>query len=310
MDGWHAMTTVLAGLATLGVAAGLGVALYVAWLYRRWRAYHRHKGLDRPRRSAVATVAVQALEWAALVRAGGFQVRSRLHGRWMEPRGPWAGRPVVLVHGFLQNGTGAWALQRHLADRGRPSFSPHLGRPGRAPAAYATALVGALEQARSAWPDGVDLIAHSMGGVVLRQALQQAPHLGPWLHRVVTVAAPHEGTALTRGLTQAPEPRALARGADYLAELPPLTTWVDPSRLHTVGGVDDTVVYPESTTRLPGVPHTVVTGVGHSGLLIHWRGVAWVLAALEGPVPACPGVGLTAGGPSPSGAPGCDPRGG
>jgi pimeloyl-ACP methyl ester carboxylesterase len=50
--------------------------------------------------------------------------------------------------------------------------------------------------------DGVDVVAHSMGGLVLRDALRQLhkqdPDAGQLIHRIVTLGTPHRGIAFQR----------------------------------------------------------------------------------------------------------------
>jgi hypothetical protein len=124
---------------------------------------------------------------------------------------PQAGpRVLVLVHGSCQHDLG-WARGGH--DHGAAlardlGFTPvyvhynsglHVSENGRA-------LAGALEALLRAWPpplDELSLLAHSMGGLVVRSAFHAAAAAGHrWPARARALAflgVPHHGAPLERG---------------------------------------------------------------------------------------------------------------
>ncbi|MEV0174702.1 hypothetical protein AB0I00_26725 [Streptomyces sp. NPDC050803] len=97
---------------------------------------------------------------------------------------------------------------------------------------------------------GVDIVAHSMGGLVVRAALRELSVMdgraGELIHRIVTLGTPHRGIAfqvLPRGLVE--QLPGLASTADELAAFDPDSTefrhwgeWFPLERVLTVVGTD------------------------------------------------------------------------
>ncbi len=112
---------------------------------------------------------------------------------------------VVLVHGLDEPG-GVWSdLAPALAERGHAVV--RFSYPNdQHPADSAVLLVAALERLRTSnGAERVSLVAHSMGGLVSREALTRDGLYGgsgagsetrPAVVRLVTVATPHAGSAL------------------------------------------------------------------------------------------------------------------
>ena len=98
--------------------------------------------------------------------------------------------------------------------------------------------------------DGVDIVAHSMGGLVVREALrfmhQEGRDPAALVHRIVTLGTPHRGIAfqaLPRWLVDGVP--GVRNAADELAAFDPAQTkfldireWFDPRRILTVVGTD------------------------------------------------------------------------
>jgi len=121
------------------------------------------------------------------------------------------GHVVVFVHGLGETEQAWW--YRH---QGRGSHGEHLaglgvtpvvlryntGRPIAENGAALSELIGALRQS---WPvelTRIDLVGHSMGGLVVREACQQ-PTAEQWLELVRTacyLGTPHEGAPLATGV--------------------------------------------------------------------------------------------------------------
>jgi PGAP1-like protein len=99
--------------------------------------------------------------------------------------------------------------------------------------------------------DGVDVVAHSMGGLVLREALRQfeqsgSGSAGAMIHRIVTLGTPHRGIAFQRipGWVLERLPGA-EKAADELAAFDPTKTdfrdiasWFPVQRILTVVGTN------------------------------------------------------------------------
>jgi PGAP1-like protein len=111
-------------------------------------------------------------------------------------------------------------------------------------------LIKILAQVGEEEFDGVDIIAHSMGGIVVRAALRALadgePDARTLVHRIVTLGTPHRGIAfqvLPRWLVEATP--GLGSAADELAAFDPRQTafrdigaWFDHDRILTVVGTD------------------------------------------------------------------------
>jgi len=268
--------------ATLATSAATGAAVGAAgvaatWHHRRWLAYHRRKG-SVPPAGALRLVQVESRDAAQLLW---WSVRAFLRDGWLTPADA-AGPPVVCVHGYTQNGTNFWGIRRALAESGRPTAAVSLHHRLAPMAWYRRRLRRGLRERLDAVDGPVDVVAHSMGGVLLRLVLADDEALRGRIRSVVTLGSPHRGTAAARGIPLLPEVQALKRRAELLAELPGLCELVP--RVTNLAGTLDTVVYPLNTALEPGAAH-VVLPVGHAGLLTHPDAVDAVLSAVVGDKP-------------------------
>lgn len=258
-------------VAAVVLAAGAWLATVVLWTavaHARFHAFHRRERLSYPRlglrgwaRLYLRTVVSVALVWA-------FWLRSFLGGspRAVAGRSSW--EPVLCVHGFFMGKSSLWGLRRSLESRGRRTEGAFLGLPYRGPGTYARSLRRRMEELLEATPDArLDVVAHSMGGLVLRQVLAQAPDLAARVGRVITLGTPHHGTGLLRRLRFGPVYRMMARGAPYLEELPTFAESAPHAEVTTVASRHDLVVYPVETAHLDGAERITLEGIGHLGLL-------------------------------------------
>lgn len=190
--------------------------------------------------------------------------------------------PVVLTHGFMADGTCMWAIRQSLLARGRPTYAPHLGRMMRPVEAYAPLLIETIERALHEHPDaeGVDVVAHSMGGIALRQALRVRPDLALRVRRVVTIASPHAGTLPAQHLPLV-EARSLFPGAAWLLDLPSLRRLLPLAAITTIASRHDAVVYPHSSCVVEGATHHDLDHIGHAELLLHPKVLDLVVTALS-----------------------------
>ncbi|HEY0359066.1 MAG TPA: alpha/beta fold hydrolase [Mycobacteriales bacterium] len=169
--------------------------------------------------------------------------------------------PVILVHGYLGTGAGWAPLVRslHRAGVGNVFVLRYDAFAAGVPAAAAALVAAATTAMARAGRPGVHLVGHSLGGVVVRYAVQ---HLGldAVTRSVLTVAAPHQGTWLAR-FGPGPSAAALRPGSPILAALPPLES-TPGVRWAAVHAGTDVVV---GGRRAAG--GTSVPAYGHLGIL-------------------------------------------
>jgi pimeloyl-ACP methyl ester carboxylesterase len=194
-------------------------------------------------------------------------------------------RPVVLVHGYMMRGGVMWLIKRRLKRAGWGqvylfNYSP----PWRDIAHFARQLEGFIS---SLVPDSeakVDIVAHSMGGLVSRYYINL---LGGWrrVAHLVTLGAPHGGSMLwsftiwasgRQMRPQSPLLKQLAEGDHRLREVAVTSIY---------GDFDELVIPEESLVLpLPGVVNSKVNGVGHVGLLFDRKVYQLIEQALSIPM--------------------------
>ncbi len=246
----------------------------------RFVAYHRWKGRRTPRFPPSAVIR----EVGGLLQLGWWSWRAFWSDGLRQPV-EITGRPVVAIHGYSQNASNLWGVRRALEARGRPTVGISMvHRFARLPR-YVDRLEARLDALGEALGDSFDVVAHSMGAVVLRMLLVRRPDLRPRIRRVVTLGAPHRGTAAVRGLgwTGVPELRALHRRSALLAALPGLRELLPHATITSVAGTTDVIVYPFEDSLEPDTQRIVLRGHGHAGLLTSPEALAAVADALTAP---------------------------
>ena len=159
-------------------------------------------------------------------------------------------RPVVLLHGFASTPRSLAFLARHVSNRlKRPVLRPRLGF-GWGDVPCAAKIVDAAISA--AGFDEVDVVGHSLGGLVATELLKNVD-CGARVRRVITLGTPHSGVPLARyaavaTLGLSPSMRQLVPGSRFLAGLAarPVPTG---SELIAITGEADGLV-PERCSRI------------------------------------------------------------
>jgi triacylglycerol esterase/lipase EstA (alpha/beta hydrolase family) len=186
-----------------------------------------------------------------------------------EPRG--TRHPVILLHGFAMNRTNWIWLGRRLAKRGigplygTSYFSPQTVRRSAAKLARFVDRVRARENC-----ERVDIVAHSLGGVVARyyiERLDGAASVG----RLVTIGSPHRGTAVARLGALFPSAQETRADSAFLNELP-LAASASHVRYTSVWSRADAIIEPpESASIVPAGEDRVFDDLGHLSLLLSPR---------------------------------------
>ena len=198
------------------------------------------------------------------------------------------GRRVLLVHGLwnakLWLTPLAWRLRRsgfEVEGFGYPSI-----------VGGAEAAVGALVEHLRREPGELDLVGHSLGGLIALEALRREPGLP--VRRVVCLGSPLRGSRVARNLGRHwPAAWALGRSRRLLESgCPP---WEGQAQVGVVAGnvargagrvlarfngpSDGTVAVEE--TRLPGIAGHCIVAASHTGLVFSRQAAAQAVAFLE-----------------------------
>ena len=194
-----------------------------------------------------------------------------------------AARPILLVHGIVDNHTIFTRLDRALRRRGFTDLSWFdyglLTSDLRTAAVDLAAAVTAL-CSRSGY-EQVHVIGHSLGGLIARYYVQR---LGGHqrVRTVVTLGTPHQGTVLARAGQLLPLVRQLRPGSDVITELRQPAPDCRTRFLSFYSDLDHLVV-PSRNGRIDhpdlDVRNVAVTGIGHL-TLPHSGRVALDIAAM------------------------------
>ncbi|MFF3992393.1 lipase family alpha/beta hydrolase [Streptomyces cyaneofuscatus] len=201
------------------------------------------------------------------------------------PGSPAAERPVVLLHGFIDNRSVFVLLRRALARHGRRHLASLNYSPLTRDLRTAAELLGRhVEEicARTGQRE-VDIVGHSLGGLIARYYVQR---LGGD-HRVrtlVTLGTPHGGTAVAPGAGLHPIVRQMRGGSPLIEELR-LPAPGCRTRFVSFWSELDQVMVPVGTACVDhpdlDAVNVRVTGIGHLALPVHPAVAVAVREALE-----------------------------
>jgi triacylglycerol esterase/lipase EstA (alpha/beta hydrolase family) len=195
-----------------------------------------------------------------------------------EPRGPR--NPVILLHGFAMNRTNWVWLGRRLARRGigplyaTSYFSPQSVRRSAEKLARFVDYVREREKC-----ERVDVVSHSLGGVVARYYIERLDGAGR-IGRLVTIGAPHKGTAIARLGPLIPSAIESRVDSTFYADLGPLVAREGLAYTSVWSRSDAIVEPPESASVAPVGEDVVFDNLGHLSLLLSPRVLAAVAQRL------------------------------
>jgi pimeloyl-ACP methyl ester carboxylesterase len=182
----------------------------------------------------------------------------------------WAGRrrgagkqPIVLVHGYTQNRVDFIYLSAALRRRGLgPVFAFNYWSFGDIRKSAERLAAFARGVAKETGVPAVDLVCHSMGGLVARQCVRIAPGV---VRRMVTIASPHAGVRF-RGPILGRGGRQLRSGTKFLRELESVPLGVPTLSIYSK---HDNVVFPAETSSIArwGGRDLELEQLGHLGIL-------------------------------------------
>ena len=247
--------SLLAYVAALGVlAVAVGILVYVGGSFALMGAHVD----DRPRTRALVE-ALREMGWAALTQP--LLPLFYFVGRRLA-RG--TGTPIVVVHGYTQNRVDFLRIARAC---GRAGLGPVYGvnYPW-----FSSVHANALRLARfcdrvrrETGATRLDLVAHSLGGLVSMEYLHDAGPDG--VRRLVTIASPHAGVAWKGPIVGASGPQ-MRHGSPFLVER---ASRAVPVPCLSIYSTHDNVVHPPATSMLAkrGARDHAVPHLGHLSIL-------------------------------------------
>ncbi len=226
----------------------------LAWWFRAERPGDIH--LAPP-----ARIAMFWREFVALARS----IPRMIFYRALMPDPPAAPAklPILLLHGVGCN-AGVWSgFRRHLERWGLgPVYALSYGPPLASIEHFADQVakrIGDIEAATGA--SQVVLVGHSMGGLVARAYLRQ--YGGAKVRRLITIGTPHQGSMhawLMAGMS-------LAQMRPSNAWLAELNGFADGVPLASIWSWHDSMVTPQTSSRIDRGDNIVLVGVAHNALL-------------------------------------------
>lgn len=235
---------------------------------RTWRG--------EPLRLSRAGVSRFLREWAVHVllvplQAMGWWPRPPVPSRHPDD-GAGARLPVILVPGYAMNRGYLIPLTLFLRRRGWKWVWPINNRPASAPIpVYARKLAEAVEElCRRTGADRVDLVAHSMGGVIAGWYVNRMDGARR-VRRMVTVATPWRGTMM-HVWGRRRQARDLAPESEVIAGIQPPAVPVT-----AIWSRSDQLVIPPEHAVCEGVEAVELAHAGHMEMLLSAR--AWRLVA-------------------------------
>lgn len=195
--------------------------------------------------------------------------------------------PVLLLHGLGHNQSWSYKLQRNICNDGFAARSVNYHTFSRGLNECADLVADHIWEytGRSAAP-AVHVVAHSIGGLVLRAAINRHPEIQDYVATGITIGTPHRGTPWAYG------PGAVVPLVGHLVrELRPNSETLQEIHNQTVAGstrwismysVSDEVVpmhYGQLEHPLLDIQQVQYRGLGHYGLMYH---PAVITAVLQG----------------------------
>lgn len=182
-------------------------------------------------------------------------------------------RPVILLHGFIDNRSVFVLLRRLLAPHGRAQLSTLNYSPLTCDIRSAAELLGRHVErvcARTGARE-VDLVGHSLGGLIARYYVQRCGG-DLRVRTLVTLGTPHSGTAFAPRADLHPIVRQMRPGSAVLTELRSPATHCR-TRFVSFWSDLDRVMDPPEAARIDHpdliARNVRVTGIGHLTLPVH-----------------------------------------
>ena len=166
-------------------------------------------------------------------------------------------KPVLLVHGYQCNSALWWWIVARLRAAGFAAEAIDLEPAFAGIDLYADQLHRQIETCiEDTGSETVQLVTHSMGGLVARAYLQR--YGSRRVGKLITLACGHHGTRIAR-LGPGKNAREMEPGSAWLAALEEPA----PAPVVTVWAAQDNFIAPQTSSRLAGAREIMLTGIGH-----------------------------------------------
>jgi pimeloyl-ACP methyl ester carboxylesterase len=250
---------------TLGVGVAVALAIGVgAWVYTAVSFLFARRHLP-PRPLRATAVEVMREAFLAMLVTPLLPLYALIGHRMGGPR---HGTPIVLVHGYTQNRANFVSIARALT---RAAIGPVYGfnywslSDVRRSARRLDRFIQKV--CREADADSVDLVCHSMGGLVAVELILRAPAR---VRRCVTIASPHRGVVWSGPLVGKGAAQLRAGRSSLIDEHEASILGVP---LLSIASAHDNVVHPPDRTSVAhrGGQDLVVEGPGHLAILFDPR---------------------------------------
>jgi len=203
--------------------------------------------------------------------------------RFDRPVGAANGQPILLIHGYCNDGT-VWTYHRRkLVNAGLgPIHIIHLGYPFRSIKDLAKKVADKLaEIARETNRSDALLIGHSMGGVVASYYATQMAPLNT-ISGVITLGSPLAGTHVAK-IGIGPNAREMERNSPLIKQLNQAIRQAPNICFYHIGTKTDQLIIPadSATTGLNLSRECRFEDIGHASLLFSPRVASRLLAWLK-----------------------------
>jgi triacylglycerol lipase len=189
--------------------------------------------------------------------------------------------PILFIHGIFHNGSAFTWLKQKLALRGLRGFHElnlYTAFHSIPKMALQTAQAVAALQAKLG-VEQVDIVAHSLGGIVARYYVQMLRGDGH-VRNLITLGSPHQGTTWSR-MAPLAHVRELRPGSETFQRLADCPAPRKTQAIAVSGGLD-ILMRPRGSEWWEGVRNIRLRGVGHAGLLFSNRVAEIILAHVRG----------------------------
>jgi triacylglycerol lipase len=198
-------------------------------------------------------------------------------------------RGIVFVHGFFCNRAFWNPWMSRLRAEGVPFVAVNLEPVFSSISGYVPAIDAAVARLEAATGRAPLIVAHSMGGLAVREWMHKVERGYLRVHHVVTIGTPHHGTWIARwGRT--------ANGTEMRLKSPLVIRLAEAgtAKRHALFtcfyGNCDNIVFPASTATLAGADNRHLPGIAHVHMAFHATVFGEVWRLLKGPAQDAPTV--------------------